>query len=419
MRYRTFTARRLVAVALAFFAATAPAIAQSRRLTHEFPIEYSEEHAVRLVVPVTIGGVDYRFAIDTGATHTTFDARLQSLLGKRMRTTRFLTPGGARAQATYTAPQAFIERLPLSPLNKVTIDDVAARFQSGDSHRVDGILGMDALPKCVLHLDFDRGALSFHDAVPNNAGARVELVRGAPVPLFDAVLEGLGTRSFIIDTGFEGELAVPSADFAAVAAARQPATGATVPVFTPAGPRTSQWTVLNSRFSTGAYSHRNLVLFDVPSSDDALNLVGLDYLSRYIVTFDFQNSAIYLRPGATFSAFRPGAGLLGVRLARAGSDVVILSVRPRSRAAGFGLLANDVLKKINGEPTESMRDADIVRRLSGRGRKLFLEFLRVKDGAEPWMTIEDLPQRTPTPLNAEANRIAPISANTTDRSRGR
>lgn len=385
--------RWLSAFTLAFAVSATSAFGQEKRLTNAFPIDYSEEVVLRLIVRVTIGGIGYRFGVDTGASHTTFDYRLRRILRERAGSLRYLTAGGGRNQKMFAAPPAFIGSRSLPPLDEVVVDDLSTRFRSTHDNRIDGILGMDALRKLVFQIDFDRRRLVLLDGLPRDAGAPFELDAEAAVPTLLGIIAHLGASRFIVDTGFQGELAVSRDHFAALTASGNLSPGGTRPITTAAGLRNARWGILTSQFSIGGYNHRDVTLLEVPHNDHRLNVVGLDYLSRYIVTFDFPNNMMYLRPGASFNVLRPAAGLLGVRLERAGHDVIIKSVFPGSRAASFGLIAGDVLKTINGESTMVMSDAEIVRRLSGPNRKLSIKFLRVGDGQEPWMTIEDLPPR--------------------------
>lgn len=355
----------------------------------ECEIAFDEEHVERLVVPLTLSGKTYQFAIDTGSTCSIFGLHLAPYLSRRRGVTGHIIPGGMRVTDNYRAPAAYIGRLRVGPLDNVVCEDVSGLTTAG-GRKLDGVLGLDAIRKWALFLDFDARKMRFLSAVPPPQGIRVPLVRGAPGPTVTAHVAPLGPRSFIIDTGFNAEAAIANKDFNRLVESGHLKLTATMPATSIVG-----WAaklrigVLRSPFAIDKEATPNVVVAELPASRESFNIIGLDYLSRFNIVIDFPRDEVYFTPGASRQAFRPAGPLLGVRLARAADNVVIQSVRDDSRAARFGLCAGDVLETLNEIPISRMRDSDLVARLTGNDRNLRLVFRRPPDGQPFWMHISD------------------------------
>jgi hypothetical protein len=76
--------------------------------------------------------------------------------------------------------------------------------------------------------------------------------------------------------------------------------------------------------------------------------VGLRYLCRYLVTFDFGRNKLYLAPGRRYreSDHRP---FLGATLRRRGGETLVVAVDKGSPAQAAGVLVDDRLIAINGQ----------------------------------------------------------------------
>jgi hypothetical protein len=95
--------------------------------------------------------------------------------------------------------------------------------------------------------------------------------------------------------------------------------------------------------SVGPFRHRGLV-FSAPCSENSL---GLQYLARYVVTFDFPGGVMYLKEGKRF-ADRDREDASGLHFQRVGGRTVVVRVDEGSPAALGGLRAQDVILQIDG-----------------------------------------------------------------------
>ncbi len=123
----------------------------------ELPMLYGEkagDSAPWVVVPLTIGGHEYRFVLDTCCSSTTFDRSLRSVLGETVGTT--LSDGNLSDVTVKVerckVPQDFhIGRITLT--GAVECLDLAAVEGRETPYPHEGIIGMDVLDGKVLDLD--------------------------------------------------------------------------------------------------------------------------------------------------------------------------------------------------------------------------------------------------------------------------
>jgi hypothetical protein len=384
----------------------------------EFDMAFDENGAARLIVDVTFAGEEYRFEIDTGSSSTEFDVHLAPILRRRDGTSFHWAPGELLTGETYMAPTGFIGSLPLPRLEGVTCRNLN-QVGIAEDQKTDGILGMDALHSYIIALDFDRGKISFLRSVPPTAGTRLQVAEAKKAPTVTALLGKGSARNFIVDTGYNCEVAVARTEFDALLARGQVSLAGTRTARTAAGLFSCRLGVLVGSLTVGGYAHSGVAIAELPDSRlptrirrisglesiDAPNVLGRDYLSRYLVIFDFPHHAMYLRPGTTFRALRAPVMLAGVRLARDGDSVSILSVRAGTRAAGHAQ-PDDVLETINGTRVDGLPDSDVVRLLMDASVERTLTFRR-RNGSCWEMELGAMPAPSSTaPATSEVKRDA-------------
>ena len=390
---------RLVLTTILAFSAVSPARAFDDEPLAEFDISFAGDHVARLFVPVTFRETAYQFVIDTGSISTCFDDRLRPLLRTQTGVSRYSVVGGSVSLKTFKAPAAAVGAQALPPLDKVTCDDLQ-RLNRGKAPRVYGILGVDALRDCVLHLDFDRGKLAFLRAVPPDAGTKLAFTCPDAVPAIECSVRGGAPRVFVLDTGLNSQAALPARYFdALLSQGRIKRTQMTFGTTT-LGRFQLRMGVLDGTISVGEHAHRGIVVAELPGDSIPCGVLGLDYLSRYVVTFDFPHDCVYLKPGAEYDTLRPFANLGGIRLARVGGKVVAFSVREDGFAAQW-VNRGDILETIDAMEAQLMSDVEIVQRISTPIHEVKLVFRRAADGRTAWITVP--------PSSAGAQSDAPRS----------
>lgn len=84
-----------------------------------------------------------------------------------------------------------------------------------------------------------------------------------------------------------------------------------------------------------------------------ISILGLGYLSRFTVTFDFPNNVLYLRPGKRFTSLEhPNRS--GLHLIRVRHETIVHTVDVGSPAEVCGIRANDRLLSIDGAATSTL-----------------------------------------------------------------
>ncbi len=299
-----------------------------------------------LIVPVTLDGETYPFVVDTGATHCVYDTALRPWLGKmRNKSTTVQTAGGSAQVELHDPPDARIGRVSLSGKNPVVCADLEmVRQVSGQN--IYGLVGMDVLRRYVVRYDPDRRALEIHDAVPPDSGIAVPLVRrrrllsgASPLPYVELDVGGT-VGPFLIDTGAVGN------------------PGTLDPVLFNHLAREGKLQVLGSSMSEslsgssqnrfgrlrqvtlGCYWHRDLTF-----SQSKDNKLGLDYWSRFVVTFDFAHDVLYLRASRGFG-HHATHDLSGLTLISSMGKLRVLHVRPGSPGERAGLARGDAVARV-------------------------------------------------------------------------
>jgi len=317
------------------------------------------------LVPVTIGGREYQFLIDTGSTCCVVDRSLQSALTTTGTTSRV---NGKADMPVYQLQRTFVgkTRIPVTG-TAVCIDLQPFRECSG--HDVRGILGMSFLKGRVVMLDFDAGRMTLLPSLPTDvAGATMLYYNETGIPALNLDIADRRTVTFRLDTGFLGGTA-GNLDASTIA-------GLTWDGSLKDTGRRSGLTWIHgdvparevqlSRTRLGAYEHQGL-----PFIEGHFNVLGLGYLSRYFVVFDFQNNQLLLKRGQRYD--KPNRqNMLGARLVRRGGDTLVLGINPATPAYDGGLRDGDRILSIDRRDTGEFSLFELRSLCSDRGRRISL-----------------------------------------------
>jgi hypothetical protein len=325
-----------------------------------------------MVVPVTIQGKVYRFVVDTGASHSIFDVSLKPLLGAAKDARVVVTPSGPREFEFAMPPAGCVGKLPLPKDAPVLVHDLT-HLREALGLDVYGFLGMDFLSRYVVRIDLDRGRLTFSRSAGQEAGQSAPLQFTRGLPCLEADLIGFGPGEwFVIDTGDVG-------------ATSGRLTGTTCRLLekldhlTPLGQTRVQTAAERVEVKQGRvkslkisnFSHQGLCFSE--ASD--WNALGLCFLSRYTVTFDFPNQVAYLKPSTRHQCpDQPGGSGLGI-LRRDGRTLV-LCVREGGPAARAGLAKDDEIVSIDGRAAAERAIPALGRLLCAEGRAVRVVFRR-------------------------------------------
>ena len=200
----------------------------------------------------------------------------------------------------YEAPDAAVGDLPLrGPGVSLVLAHDLRQIREVAGLPIMGILGMDFLGRYVLRIDRDRGELRLLDSTPPDAGEALPITsfeRG--VPTITASVGDSGAIRFLIDTGMWGTTTgrLDETDGPKLLAEKQVRIVGSGLSMTVAGSVTAQ-DVRADGLTLGRFR------IDQPAlrlGGRAGNLLGLNFWSRFVVTFDFPGRKVYLRKGAGY-----------------------------------------------------------------------------------------------------------------------
>jgi len=108
-------------------------------------------------------------------------------------------------------------------------------------------------------------------------------------------------------------------------------------------------TVLLPQLDIGSLDEPNLVLYETsPGTATATaNLLGLNFLSRFLVTFDFAGNKMYLQRRSDYARLIVSPGRSGVRLGKNGMQIKAAWVEPGSPAELAGLHIGQQIEQVD------------------------------------------------------------------------
>lgn len=310
-----------------------------------------------LLIPVKVGDEEALFVLDTGSGVNTFDNSLKRHL---VSTSAMGTRAGHRAEPLYYSPTALVGRSSLPVTGYARCQDLSL-FRLVTRRKIQGILGMQFLNRCVVEIDVDSGRVALLRTSKHAQGTRFAIGIMDRCPTVAVRLPGGEERPFWIDSGAsgytEGNLSTTTID-QFLRARRATVSGKTGRCVTLDGIEEGLRELTVDRFSVGEFDHRRAT-FDEDrdkSVDDVEgDTLGLQYLSRFTVTFDFPLRVMYLKPGRRFDMVIP-SDLTGFELTRKEPDDVlaVTNVEPAGPAQAVGIRKGDRLHEINGSKTSKM-----------------------------------------------------------------
>lgn len=296
-----------------------------------------------LLVPVEIGQHRLRFMVSTNTFFTVFDARLQEKLGLPSGLTATNTSEGLRQVAHIESPAGRVGPLELPKSRRVVYYDLTF-LREVTGYEIDGVLGIDFLRDYVVQVDFDHGRLRFFSEVPDDAGRSRPLMYCGERKLPQVVvnLKDVGPTLFSVNIGSIVRIGLEPELFETVRRQNELTIVSEAQLKNELGAvRRMQLAVLPELKVAGR------VMQNVVISDSPANVLGLDFLVRYNLTFDFANDQWYLKPSKRIDQVE-GWNRNGLRCLKRHGQVVVELIDAGSPAQAAGLRIGDVLLQVNG-----------------------------------------------------------------------
>lgn len=297
------------------------------------------------VVAVDVAGKEFQFVVSTGATVTVFHVRHRPLLRRRRSVVRGVAPSGKTQDfEVFDAPVLRVGNL-TPQLERVTLLDFGVN-EERSGHRIDGCLGMDVLKRFAVRFDFDRGTLQLFRSVPADSGEGFPLRRDAfGIPTVHLAVGGERASAFTINTAITAPVILGAASLAMLRRS-----GSVQMLDRTLGDdapdRREQSIGFVDRTELEGFTHRQVRI--EPGSG---NQLGLGYLSRYVVTLDFPQGKLFLKKGAAYDR-ADGVDCSGLKVDRRNGRSVVGCVWAGSPASENGVLEEDEIVQVNGEPVE-------------------------------------------------------------------
>jgi predicted aspartyl protease len=328
-----------------------------------------------ILLPVTLKEKELLFVLDTGSSHTVYDTSLRQELGKVKKIEKALTLGSPIKAEIFDAPETFLGPLNLKDSNEVSCLDLKM-LSLVDGRKISGIIGMNFLKRHVIQIDFDKGSISFLQPVEDqHTDYGIELLLrygklGWPY-ITSNILDNVNVN-FVIDTGSNSTGALASDIFEKIISENKPNISESLFV-TASGVIRKRECRIDS-ISVGSFKYEELIFSEANWSH-----LGLLFLSRHTVTFDFPNSRIYLKKGKDIKKMDE-TDMSGLHLLRISGNIVVYSVDEGSPAQKAGIGSKDVILKVN-EKDASKYDMWELRRLlmSGDKRNITMTIKRGDD----------------------------------------
>jgi hypothetical protein len=240
-----------------------------------------------LIVKVRLeSGEELPFLVDTGSTATIFDESLVPKLGKCFGTVNIRHWYTNWESEVYAAPKLYLGRTPLLMTgNKIATHDLQHMSSDPDQPVIMGVLGMDVLEHYCLQLDFTAGKMRFLDDERAN---KQEWGKAFPLtflkdrcPCIRGNLLGAKDACSLVDTGYnvDGRL-MPEFFQLWTNQANLPTNG-------------------EARWSDGVLDGETYAWVSLTKQNIGFGGIGFLFLSRHLVSLDFPNRTMYLKPTRT------------------------------------------------------------------------------------------------------------------------
>ncbi len=314
----------------------------AKSLTVELPFPIGSELPI---VPVRINDTGHRFCLDTGSTESVFGKRLLGSFGPYQETVRVRAFHKPFSVKRYGAPKDVnVAGIKFSDKPGFIVADM----NWVPNEEFSGFIGMDFLMRFVVQLDFSQQKIRFFTALPDGAGYAIPLYfnkTALPQCLVTFGNGGFEPIYFAVDTGAPAGFNVSPHLLVRLAESGQLDNVS----FSRRTMGDGTYSVLDARVANVQVGPIATHGANVCADGGDRNVIGIEYLSRFLVTFDFPGKQMYLRPRRV--GIRSDWGdRSGIRLSRNATDVSVIGVVRSSPAEECGIKVGDGLESFEGQP---------------------------------------------------------------------
>jgi hypothetical protein len=308
-----------------------------------------------LILPVTISGMRYPFALSLETKRTTFHKKFRQLRRSdgTIQLGRLKLPTDARGPYFDFSP-----------------------FRVAAGHDFVGVIGANSLRSHIVRIDFRRGKVAFLSLLPANSGERHRMTYSdGGIPQNPVSLPIIGVRKFEISTFDNSVIGLNSETYERLFRLGYLARASKSPVVqTPTnGARpVAAWYGRFDKVSIGRGTYENLEV-----SERSRNRLGALFLSQFEVTIDFPEGNLYLKK---VHDFKHGLGwnFSGIHFLVVDRKFTVKSIDAKSPGKLAGVHAGDVIVKVNNKTADHYTRFELVKLFEQNGKTITLTLRRNK-----------------------------------------
>jgi len=258
-----------------------------------------------LIVTVRMeDGRELPLVVDTGSPMTVLDKSLEPALGNCLGTSTLNNFGVLYDGGVYAAPRLYLGDVPLVTDSTVVVSDYIQKTSSGAGRPVLGVLGMDCMRHYCIQFDFSTRKMRLLD--PNHTEAET-LGKAYPLTfssqgnttdqwvrpyIHHSHLVGDDQIDVLVDTGYDADGALePKVLRHEIQARTLRAEHERNDANEPEAAYLAECTWSGERYKKLVFGNGR----NTKEADDGENSLGLRFLARHLVTFDFPHRMMYLR----------------------------------------------------------------------------------------------------------------------------
>jgi hypothetical protein len=297
-----------------------------------------------IVLPVTVAGKDYPFMLSTATDRILVDARLLPLLGEALAETECATPVGRISTKEFAPIPMKIGGIEFTGSRPLVCKDLSAA-REGCGYDLYGVVGLDYLRGRIVQIDFDEGKFRVLASVPvdlPNDRYLACLIRSDRGYRMVMDYPGATIETVVVDTGMSTSVAA-RADLMRSLVRKRIVTAVQTIEFARDYGETKSRVGWLAELDLGKWKHRDLQIVE-----DNVDVLGLAYLARYQLIFDFKEEELHFIPGAHFRDPEL-CDWSGMSLRKQRGLVRVVGVEPKWPGARAGIEPGDAVLEANGE----------------------------------------------------------------------
>jgi hypothetical protein len=312
-----------------------------------------------VLVPVKINNRSLNFLLDTGSEGSSIDPSTASKLG-------LATHGTERIQKNFRDLVVdFTQADPLTigskDFKQVKLTEVTlAPISKALGIVVDGILGTDILEKFTFKIGYSKRTLLMGPLAKLGVLGRSTGLRRSGNQFFISVTLISEPSELVLDTGTNATnlswktwrhlsgIWTPKQMVEGIARAGNPTSSAILVCL----PVVQLGNVILQDQAVRAQQRSDAGAF---SSEDFGGILGSDILQQFEITFDLINDKVFLKPDTGYKRDPYRYVTIGIQIAKDDQGAIqVMSVWKDSPAARVGFQPGDLIKAVDGEPTEGL-----------------------------------------------------------------